>query len=166
MPKILRAASPYRLQRDPCVGSRSKAAARRVKLRLRTPASGQSQRQYSRSDDISLWPGEPSFAPPVVAAFPLLLPETCGSLWKSRGSTNISLGGKPSFIPSHPPPPFSITGHSLPNPAHPSIMPIQLFMEPHGESAKGADPAKNKITLQKTEKERERGRERERKGVW
>jgi len=38
------------------------------------------------------------------------------------------------------------------------MMPIQLFTEPHGESAKGADPAKNKITLQKR---RRKAREKE-----
>lgn len=78
----------------------------------------------------------------------LLLRETCGSLRRSRGSANISLSGKASL--SHrTPPPFPVGSHSLPNPSHPSIMPIQLFTEPQGESAKGADPAKNKITSQK-----------------
>lgn len=52
---------------DSCVYSRSKAPAQRVKLLVCTSARGQSQSQYSRSNDI--WPREQSFAPPVLVAF-------------------------------------------------------------------------------------------------
>lgn len=142
MPEIFRAASPYRLQQGFCICSHSPATAQRVKLRVCTSARGQSQRQYSWSNDISVWPREQRFAPPVVVAFLRFadrLVAPCGKAVVPQTFLSV-------VSPAYPigPPLLSITSHSLPNPVHPSIMPIQLFMEPHGESAKGADPAKIK----------------------
>lgn len=141
---------------DSCVYSRSKAPAQRVKLPVCTSARGQSQSQYSRSNDI--WPREQSFAPPVLVAFLCFSDRLVAPCGKAVVPQTFLSVVSPQLIPSHSPLPFSVTSHSLPNPVHPSIMPIQLFMEPHCESAKGADPAKNKTTLQK---KRKKGREKE-----
>lgn len=124
MSKIFRAAPPYRLQQDFCVYSRSKATAQHVKLRVRASARGQSQRQHSRSNDISLRPRARSFTPPVVVAFLCFsdrLVAPCGKAvvpqtFLSVVSPSLSHRTPPSFLNHQPLTPKSRSPLNYANP--------------------------------------------------